>query len=230
MKKNQIGKNNPNFKHGNYIENRCICGNLMAPKSKQCSKCYLKSVNDSHNGNFKDGRTLKKYYCIDCGKEVTIICGIYGPGKCRNCSCKKEKKSYYCKCGTEISYNSMHYGNNRCSVCAGKSHSILMNGNKNPNWIDGRSYEGYPTEFNQELKESIRNRDNHECQNCGMTEEEHLIVYGRVLDVHHIDYNKQNCKEDNLISLCTGCNLRANWNRTYWKEFYTGRIKCQIDV
>jgi hypothetical protein len=103
-------------------------------------------------------------------------------------------------------------------------------GEKAPGWIDGRSYNPYPLEFNQELKESIRKRDNYECQNCGMTEEEHLIIIGTLLEIHHIDYNKQNCNKENLITTCKQCNLRANANRTYWQEFYTRKILCQKNV
>ena len=64
----------------------------------------------------------------------------------------------------------------------------------------------------------------YECQNCNITEEEHIIILGRVLDVHHIDYNKHNCNKENLISLCSQCNTRANGNRAYWQEFYVDKI------
>ena len=73
----------------------------------------------------------------------------------------------------------------------------------------------YPFEWDEELKEQIRKRDNYTCQNCGMTEEEHLIAIGRALIVHHINYDKKNCKKYNLISLCNQCNVRANYNQKY---------------
>ena len=60
------------------------------------------------------------------------------------------------------------------------------------NYIDGRSYLPYTMDFTDELKETIRKRDNYTCQNCGMTEEEHLIVHGQKLHIHHIDYIKEN--------------------------------------
>ena len=56
-----------------------------------------------------------------------------------------------------------------------------------------------------------------------MTEEEHLIVIGRVLHIHHIDYNKNNCSHINLITLCSSCNTRANYNKSYWKNFYENK-------
>jgi 5-methylcytosine-specific restriction endonuclease McrA len=110
----------------------------------------------------------------------------------------------------------------RCGSCSKK-------GNHNPNWKDGKTLEIYPSKFNDELKESIRRRDNYICQNCGMTEEEHLIVVGRIIEVHHIDYNKQNCKENNLITLCYACNTRANFNRDYWHDFYQQKIGAIYD-
>jgi hypothetical protein len=99
-----------------------------------------------------------------------------------------------------------------------------MKGNKYA-YIHGQAFNPYSLEFTNELKLKIRKRDNCECQNCGMTEEEHIIIYGRVLDVHHIDYNKENCKENNLISTCKQCNTRANYNREYWIKFYQNKIE-----
>ena len=55
------------------------------------------------------------------------------------------------------------------------------------------------------------------CQSCNIKQEN---CY-RELDVHHIDYSKQNCKKDNLISLCSGCNIRVNFNRDYWYAYFT---------
>jgi hypothetical protein len=110
-------------------------------------------------------------------------------------------------------------------ICMGLYRKNDYKGNNNPAWIDGSSYENYPQEWTESLRESIRKRDNYECQNCNMTEEEHIIVYGQVLHVHHIDYNKKNCSKNNLITLCHQCNLRANRNRNYWKEFYQNKLE-----
>ena len=114
-----------------------------------------------------------------------------------------------------------------------KNHRPNTFGKNNPNYIDGRSKFPYPLEFTPELKESIRKRDNYECQNCGMTEEEHLIVLGKTLPIHHIDYCKQNCKEDNLITLCNQCNVRANKNRDYWYSYFIcimEKYKCLKNI
>lgn len=141
-------------------------------------------------------------------------------------------KTYYCKeskCNNKICYWNWLYGNKRCPSCAHKyswkTSQKLKNrdvsGKKHGNYIDGKSRESYPLKFNEQLKEQIRKRDNYKCKNCGITEEEYLIIYGRILGVHHIDYNKENCKENNLITLCNQCNSRANYNRNYWFAYFT---------
>jgi DNA-binding CsgD family transcriptional regulator/5-methylcytosine-specific restriction endonuclease McrA len=97
-----------------------------------------------------------------------------------------------------------------------------IEGNKNPNWLGGISNNGYSWEFNDSLKEIIRTRDNHICQNCGMTEEEHFIEYNELLHIHHIDYDKMNCTKSNLITLCLRCNIKANYNRDEWRYKFEG--------
>jgi len=41
------------------------------------------------NPNYKDGRKNATYYCIDCGKKITVSSGFYGSGRCRSCAWKK---------------------------------------------------------------------------------------------------------------------------------------------
>jgi len=88
-------------------------------------------------------------------------------------------------------------------------------GTKNHFWQGGKSFEEYTVNFNRELKELVRQRDNYQCQLCGMPEVENI----RKLCIHHVDYNKKNCLPSNLISLCTSCHIRTNFNRDYWIEY-----------
>lgn len=97
--------------------------------------------------------------------------------------------------------------------------SLFMGGTGTPGEISK-----YGVEWTDILKESIRKRDNFTCQICGMVEEEHLIVMGESLNVHHIDYNKKNCILINLISLCRQCHTRTNFNRDYWKEILVNKL------
>ena len=72
----------------------------------------------------------------------------------------------------------------------------------------------YPPEFNVKLKAKIRKRDNYTCQLCN-TQFDKRSSY---LNVHHIDYNKMNCEEWNLITLCHQCNAKVNQNKKHWTK------------
>lgn len=173
------------------------------------------------------------YYCLEknCKKQV------WKQGnRCKSCSQKGDRNSFFRKqhskkslekmsgdkhwnykdgksiiqnncidCGEEVWYSSK-----RCSVC---SHE----GNKNGRFVHGMSYTPYSEEFNKQLKEKIRKRDNYTCQCCGILEKNHY----RKLDIHHIDYDKHNCDEKNLISNCKSCHSKTNSNRDYWFAYYT---------
>lgn len=96
-----------------------------------------------------------------------------------------------------------------------------MQGENHPAWQGGTSYLPYPFEFNETLKESIRERDGNVCQCCSKTEQEN----GKKLTVHHIDYNKENCHPSNLITLCNSCNTKVNCNREHWQAVFE-EINC----
>lgn len=69
---------------------------------------------------------------------------------------------------------------------------------------------GYPSEFNDELREKVKERDMYMCWNCGMTEQESMMEYGQTLSVHHKDEDKTNNSMDNLVTLCKGCHQRLH--------------------
>lgn len=123
----------------------------------------------------------------------------------------RKNRKYYCKdCGKLLSCYTAVY----CSRCA-------KLGERSYFWKNGKSFEPYTSDFNQQLKDRIRVRDNFICQKCGVPE----LECDRRLDVHHIDYDKKNCNEDNLISLCCGCNSEVNANREYWTNCFQEKMK-----
>jgi|TARA_Y100000310_G_C20377118_1_gene666270 5-methylcytosine-specific restriction endonuclease McrA len=99
-------------------------------------------------------------------------------------------------------------------------------GKLNPNWQGGLSTRGYPRNWSSVLKELIRRRDNYKCKLCGTPQEESI----RKLPVHHIDYDKNNLKHSNLVTLCSKCNPKVNYNRKYWQKYFTEEVmphECQ---
>ena len=94
-------------------------------------------------------------------------------------------------------------------------------GKDNFNWKGGIKSKPYPSIFNVRLKLKIRTRDNFTCCLCGRTEREELEELNYVLCVNHIDFDKNNCKESNLNTLCRRCNVKINRDREYWTNYFT---------
>lgn len=86
---------------------------------------------------------------------------------------------------------------------------------------------GYPVKFNRKLKEKIRKRDNYKCQVCGITQKEYKSKTNKHLSVHHIDYDRENCKENNLISICQKCHGRTKTNKQIWIDFFTSIVNSK---
>jgi hypothetical protein len=214
------------------------CGIKVSAKHvKICRKCYIaKSIHET-------------IYCKDCGEELHTLACYRGDKRCRHCArveqyrlhpetnpmfgkCGKDhptfkggfeiRKRLCIDCKTELNMSACYDGNERCKSCARKHE--YKNPENHPNWLGGLSRLPYTVEFNASLKESIRDRDNHKCQHCGKTEEQEIKDFNKVLAIHHIDYNKENCLDTNLISLCCECNTKANKNRDYWFAYFTAII------
>ena len=107
-------------------------------------------------------------------------------------------------------------------------------GNKNPNWQDGKSFELYGVEFNNKKRNKIKKRDNFTCQLCGdkILEKRRIKINPTKnwLTVHHIDYNKKNSEDDNLVTLCNLCNISVNTKREEWTKYFQNKVgKFQND-
>ena len=113
---------------------------------------------------------------------------------------------------------------NNGKFCSRSCYAKSRIGENNPNWKNGIAYEPYAPSFNRQLKDRIRVRDNFICQLCGVPE----LECDTKLAVHHIDYDKKNCREDNLISLCHICHSKTNGNRKYWTNYFINNNKKGI--
>jgi hypothetical protein len=90
-------------------------------------------------------------------------------------------------------------------------------------WKGGVSDQPYPLEFTDYLRSKIRRRDNHECQCC-----KENVYRSKRGHVHHIDGNKQDCSENNLVLTCASCHgaIHGRSNLTSDKiEYYKSLLK-----
>lgn len=180
--------------YSNRIERHCeICGELLHVKpsvmanggGKYCSrKCSGRAQSISRRGDANA--------CWKGGEEKRI---------CEYCG-----KIFHAK-AHRINKGGAKYCSYHCSNTA--SHS----GEKSGTWMGGKSFEQYPIDFNNMLKESIRERDSWTCQECG----KHQRKEYKKLSIHHIDYDKNNNDPRNLISLCVSCHMKTNTSRDCWK-------------
>lgn len=91
---------------------------------------------------------------------------------------------------------------------------ILTSSHNHWNWMGGISKKSSYSSYFRYIRYLIKLRDNFQCQLCGVGEEK--LPYE--LCVHHIDFNKKNNSEDNLLTLCRSCNSKVNLNRERWTK------------
>lgn len=169
------------------------------------------SIDISH---FKSKISKKEY---EQNPKICKTCGTIIPYKQRendfcNQSCAAVKTNTQRKrfnkclfCGKKIPFNNK-YCNNRCQ----NEYRYQTNIEKWKNGeISGSEQSGYSSFVKRYLKEKYNNS----CQICGWNKT-HPITGLTPLQVHHIDGDDTNNKEDNLQLLCPNCHsLTDNYGR-----------------
>jgi len=140
-------------------------------------------------------------FCLTCGQEIVVPSHEIkrGGGKYCSKSCRAKQSKTLFKKGHK---------------------PFKVKGAENGRWNEGSSLLPYTTDWIDDLKESIRKRDEYTCKICGIHQDE--LDSGRMkkLHVHHIDYNKENSNPNNLVALCPSCHMKTNGNRDYWIEYF----------
>ncbi|GKW21876.1 hypothetical protein PEC302107_36050 [Pectobacterium araliae] len=182
-------------------------------------------VSGDKNPNWKGGKISK--VCAVCGKQYQVkransssrFCslrcvGISQRGRPVNREPRRVLK-ICCGCGSTFSVFRSHGKRVKCCSmsCSNVMRSSLMKGDGNPNWSGGLSRLPYPWDFRETSKKVIE-RDGFVCQNPGCDGADERLT------THHINYNKQDCRQENLICLCSSCNSKANFGRREWQVFY----------
>lgn len=190
----------------------------MRPKGSKLSKEHKAKIalalkGNKNGGYFKDPIARGKKISQSRLNKMKLLGYINSPETRKKMSEAKKGKAPWNK-GKEFSEESRK----KMSIAQSKRFSIIEN---HPRWLGGKSFELYPREFSNKLKLKIRQRDNFTCQLCQVKEEN----YFQKLSINYIDYNKRNCNESNLITLCRGCNGKVNAKREYWSKYF--KLKVQ---
>lgn len=179
-------------------------------RNKKCENIVLMTVGEYL---WRIEKTLsKRAYCSQkCAYEDPILRKEKSEAAMKKYQDPKEieklreaqKKSWQ---DPNSTYNSLEYK---------MKQSKRWQGKKNPayrgDWGREITFEPYGPEFNKELRLFIRQRDDFTCQICGAKEN------GRDHDCHHIDYDKKNNNEWNLITLCRPNHQMTSYNREKWE-------------
>lgn len=166
----------------------------------------------------------KNSICLECNKSFDH----YGS----RILCSRECNALYAS-KQRIGENNPAFKENVKSVCLGCNKEFLYNrsgmqkdsvrkfcsincfrGNQDKNDKTTAQKNPYPKEF-RKIKKYIREKYNNVCLLCGNEDEVKLSV-------HHIDYNKNNCCEQNLIPLCRSCHGHTNSNdQHFWRTVFS---------
>lgn len=106
-----------------------------------------------------------------------------------------------------------------------KENHADFSGKNNPNWKGGIGCEPYCEIWSdEEYKNSIKERDGYICINP------YCYKNSKRLTIHHINYNKKDCKPSNLITLCNSCNAYANKDRKWHKFWYKAILYMRYGI
>lgn len=187
------GANNPNWK-----------GGLLSKTCEVCSKPY--SVKRVHVRS-----RFCSLQCVGRAQKGRLPCH----GAIRNPKPSNKVQLICVECSGLFSVPRSHsHRYSCCSMsCQGKRTSVRTTGRHNPNWQGGIARLPYPWNF-RKISQRIIQRDGYQCQGpkCSGVDER--------LTAHHINYQKQDCRDENLITLCSACNSKANFGRPRWQSIY----------
>ena len=175
-----------------------LCEKTIPPRCQVCSDLHRRE------------RITKK--CQQCGKEFVIWPSREERSQYCSVSCKHAAQQTIvhkvCRwCGGH--YTTIPSRADRSRYCSRACRGLAQSGVNNPAWRGGIKREPYPPEFFV-MRHVILSRDEHRCVLCDKAGE------GRELHVHHIDYNKRNNSEFNLIALCCSCHGKTRSFRPTW--------------
>lgn len=188
-----------------YINYKARKTNTKEFKCNCCGKLFIEKIRNSDSD--------RKYCSIECYRKMRNSGYYKKKSLCIQCNSEYypyRKNSKFC---SNIYFHNWSIGRFVAwnKGLKGTHFSVNTEFKKGENhifWKGGISKEPYPFNFNDILKLYIRGMYHFRCQLCN--NESDLVV-------HHIDYNKNNLKLNNLIPLCRSCHSKTNYNRKHWK-------------
>lgn len=138
-----------------------------------------------------EARELEKYSRIHQQTSIKIECDFCGDTTTQQKNQHSRSEHHFCKEGCRLEWLENRSGENSPLWKGG------VNGYRGPSW--------------NKQRQKAYDRDNGQCQDCGIEEEDHILKYGYRPHVHHtipyrcFDDHETANQTSNLITLCTIC-------------------------
>jgi hypothetical protein len=185
------------------------------------------------NPNWKGGPIAK--VCEICGKDYIAkraqaksrYCSLQCVGKSqrgKSPGLRTAVKLSCVECGNLFTVAGVRKDERECCSwqCRDARHAKRVTGDGNPNWNGGLSRIPYPYNFNR-ISFEIRKRDGFACRGFECSGKDPRLT------AHHINYDKDDCRGSNLITLCSSCNSKANFNRPFWQQRYSALMADETE-
>lgn len=176
---------------------------------KQCGTAFYRSPARQRGGFcslrcFGDSKILPKKTCVDCG----AVTAWGSNARCRSCwishvsqanatgataPCRQCAAPVY-RSASDLKASSRRFG----VFCGSQCFGLFVTGPNNPAYYSGRRPGQYPSAF-KSAKRRVLRREGRACFLCRATP--------KTLDVHHIDRDKANNADWNLVALCRVCHM-----------------------
>lgn len=196
---------------------------------RPCSDETRKKISESKKGTPAWNKGLTGIFSYEALQKIKAARSKQVMQKGRKHSCEAKEKNRIAHLGKVQTIES---NKKRSLALTGKPKTHLhkinigqaKKGDKNPSWRGGVSAFHYSQDWTDDLRDAVRKRDGYMCRLCSS----HQDNFEAKLDVHHIDYNKENCNPSNLITLCKSCHRKTNHKRKAW-ELYFNNFFRQAD-
>jgi hypothetical protein len=199
----------------------------LVDKRKFCSQ---RCMGDSYKGRKQSPKWIAKRTATFKGRKITWMDKLRLAAVGKKASYEtRQKMSEMRKGENNAFYGKRHSETAKQAISKIRIEMRLGAGEKNGQYIDGRSFYPYCEKFNARRRKAVRQFFHNICICCGCHKDENLVANRAInLDVHHIDHDKdQGCngKPFNLIPFCRTDHFKEGLNQEEFRQYINKTLR-----